>query len=198
MIPAAILAGGRATRLGGIEKCLARLGDGVILDAVVKALAPQAHPLLLNSNSAPELFSRFGLEVLPDVLAGQLGPLVGILTALRWAEGLGAAHVVTVPCDTPFLPSDLVARFRTAQTDERPVIAASDDGLYPVIGLWPVYLAAVLEADLTAGVRAVHRWAADQNATIVTFAAGEAHPFANINTPEDLARAELRLAQCNP
>jgi len=190
--PAAILTGGRATRLGGIEKCLAPLGDGVVLDAIIRILTLQAHPILINSNGAPDMFSCFGTEVRRDVLAGYLGPMAGLPTAMHWARRLGATHVITVPGDTPFLPLDLVIRLQAAKIGERPVIAASDDGLYPVIGLWPVCLATTLEADLSAGVRAVHRWAAGQVATVVTFAAGNAHPFANLNTPEDLARAQMR------
>ena len=197
MIPAAILAGGQSRRLGGGDKCLLPFGNGTILDAVLAAVAPQAEPILINTNNDPTLFARFGLEVRADALPGQLGPLAAILTALLWAGEKGANHVVTVPGDTPFLPHDLVRGLLAAATSERPAVAMSRGQLHPVIGLWPVSLAAALERDLQAGLRAAHNWVSDLDAVIVGFDASGGDPFENINTPDDLARAQRRWLAMN-
>ncbi len=192
MIPAAVLAGGQSRRFGGGDKCLLPFGDGTLLDAVLSTLVPQADPILINSNSDPALFTGFGLEVRVDVLPGQLGPLAGLLTALRWAAESGASHVVTVPGDTPFLPTDLVAGLQSVVSSERPAVAMSLGQLHPVIGLWPTSLAAGLERDLHAGLRAAHSWVSELDAVIVGFDARHGDPFENVNAPDDLARAQAR------
>jgi molybdopterin-guanine dinucleotide biosynthesis protein A len=190
MIPAAILAGGRSQRLGGGDKCLLPLAGATLLDAILAALAPQVAPVLINSNSDPSVFTRFGLPVRADALPGRLGPLAGILTAMLWAAEDNSSQVLTVPGDTPFLPKDLVARLKASASPDRPVIAASAGRLHPVVGLWPVVLAEPLRADIENGVRAAHEWVS--GAAVVEFTTDDGDPFENINTRADLERAQLR------
>ena len=111
-IPALILAGGRSSRMGGGDKGLMPLNGRPLLSHVLERIRPQASRLLINSNSDPSLFGDFGLPVQPDILPDRPGPLAGILTGLRWAAEHNASHLVTVPCDTPFLPHDLVQRLK--------------------------------------------------------------------------------------
>lgn len=107
---------------------------------------------------------------------------------MDWAAGQGAAQVVTLPADTPFFPDDLVSRLLF---QGRPlVLAASDEGRQPVIGLWPVALRGALKAALQAGMRRVGEFADAHGAVAVRFAND---PFFNINTPEDLRRAEALI-----
>ena len=124
--------------------------------------------------------------------------------ALVWAGECGAniRHVVTVACDTPFLPDDLVARFLAAleETGGECCVARSGEGVHRVIGLWPIgLLAGTLEAALVAGQRKASAWAEQQGAVEVFFhpaqLGGRAiDPFFNINRQEDLAKANALLA----
>ncbi|KPP84004.1 MAG: molybdopterin-guanine dinucleotide biosynthesis protein MobA [Rhodobacteraceae bacterium HLUCCA08] len=185
--PAVILAGGRGRRMGGTDKALMWLGGRPMLSHVIDRLAPQAGALAINANGDPARFATFGLPVLPDPVAGFAGPLAGILAALDWALAQGAQSVVTVAADTPVFPADLVDRLAAAGA---PAIAATADGPHPVFGLWPVAAAPGLRAALDAGTRKVGDWAEAIGATPVRFEDTDPPPFFNINTPEDLARAE--------
>ncbi|TMV51016.1 molybdenum cofactor guanylyltransferase, partial [Thioclava sp. BHET1] len=139
-IAGVILAGGQSRRMGGDPKGLRPLAGRPMIAHVIARIAPQLGPLAINAN-APG-YEGFGLPILPDSLPDFPGPLAGILTGLDWAAGLpGITHLMTVATDTPFLPRDLVARLAGAAEGSRPALAASDTGLHPVIGLWPVDLA---------------------------------------------------------
>ena len=195
-IPGVILAGGRATRMGGGDKALLRLGGGTLLDQVIARLRPQCAALAINANGDPQRFAGFGLPVLADSVADWPGPLAGILAGLDWAAGQGADCVVTVAVDTPFFPVDLVARLRHAAAGEgEPIaLAASEDSTgvmrrHPTFGLWPVVLREHLRRDLAAGQRKVSLFAEGHGAALAAFGSEAGDPFFNVNTPDDLARA---------
>lgn len=189
--PAMILAGGRATRMGGGDKPLIPLAGRAMLDHVLDRLRPQARVIALNANGDPTRFAAFGLAVRADSLPDQPGPLAGILAAMDWAGAMGAAHVVTVPGDSPFLPPDLVARL---QGVGGLALAAGGDGRpHPTFGLWPVALRDDLAATLAAGQRRVRDFTERHGACLVLWPDAP-DPFANINTPQELAQAEARLA----
>jgi len=190
-----ILAGGLATRMGGGDKALLPLGGRPMLARVIERLQPQVGGLVLNANGDPARFAPFGLPVIADPVAGHPGPLAGVLAGLGHAEEIGAARIVTVAADTPFLPRDLVARLAAAAgSDESIVLAATASGLHPTFGLWPVSLRAALARDLAGGARRVGGWAESMGARRVVFAETPHDPFFNVNTPDDLARAEEILA----
>lgn len=197
MIPGMILAGGLSRRMGGGDKGLLRLGDQPILGHVIGRIRPQVSALALNANGDPARFAGFGLEVVPDSVPGYAGPLAGILTALSWAAARApsATHVLTVPSDTPFLPRDLAERLRAgivAPGDA--VIAARRGRRHPVIGLWPVACRQRLHAAVAAeGLRKVEAWTDRVSARVVGFDEATRDPFFNVNTPDDLGRAN-RLA----
>ncbi|WP_294606213.1 molybdenum cofactor guanylyltransferase MobA [Roseovarius sp.] len=202
-----ILAGGQATRMGGGDKGLLPLGSATILDHVVARLDPQVAQLALNANGDPERFAGFDLPVLADSIEGFAGPLVGVLAGLDWAAGQGAETIVTVAADTPFFPSDLVARLLlAAEGMTQPLVLAATprgaqetksmtgSGLirHPTFGLWPVALRHDLRAALTEGLRKVVIWTDKHNGREALFEdAGD--PFFNVNTPEDLEQARDRL-----
>ncbi|HEY9040185.1 MAG TPA: molybdenum cofactor guanylyltransferase MobA [Roseovarius sp.] len=188
---AIILAGGRATRMGGGDKGLLPLGDSTLLDHVLARIEPQVAAAAINANGDPARFARFGLPVLADPLDGFVGPLAGVLAGLDWAAEEGAETVVSVAADTPFFPCDLAARLvLAAEGMEAPLaLAATPDGRHPTFGLWPVALREDLRAALEGGLRKVVQWTDAHSAATAMFD-GAGDPFFNVNTPEDLARAQ--------
>lgn len=197
-VPAAvILAGGRASRMGGGDKGLLVLGGRTILDRVIDRLGPQAGRLALNANGDAARFAEYGLPVLPDSVAGRPGPLAGVLAGLDWAASLGLDRIVTAAADTPFFPPDLVTRLvRAAERARTPIALAAtqEEGRlvrHPTFGLWPTRLRADLRAALEGGLRKVVLWTDKHGAASALFADDA---FFNINTPEDLVMAEARLA----
>jgi len=193
-----LLAGGRARRMGGGDKCLRPLGSGTILTHVIARARPQTDGLLLNANGDPARFAAFGLPVAADVVEGFAGPLAGVLSGMAWAR----AHrpdlpwIATIATDTPFFPRDLVARLLAAalRAGADLACAASGGRAHPVFGLWPVRLAEDLRrAMLEEEIRKVDLWTARHRLVEVSFAAEPIDPFFNTNRPEDLAEAERLL-----
>ncbi len=196
-----LLAGGRSSRMGGGDKCLRMFGDKPLLARIIERLAPQVSAMVISANGDPSRFAAFGLPVVADSIAGFAGPLAGIHACLAWVKDNrpGTRYAVTVATDTPFLPADLVQRFLAARTAAPSLLVArSGAGVHPVIGLWPVSLAAALEASLAQGARKAQTWTKDHGAIEVPFpdvTAGEKRidPFLNINAPDQLAEAEALL-----
>lgn len=193
--PVTILAGGLSSRMGGGDKCLCHLAGMSFLEHIIAILAEQTDAILINSNSAPQLFHDSGLEVRPDVIAGRLGPLAGILTAMHWAREIDAPFVITVPSDTPFLPGDLVPRLMEARSEPCAVVAASGGRLHPIIGLWPVALAGQLRLRIEQGMRRARLWLETIAFKTVPFDITDGDPFSNINTPSDWGQANARVYQ---
>jgi molybdopterin-guanine dinucleotide biosynthesis protein A len=191
-----VLAGGRATRMGGGDKALRPLGDSTLLDHVLARLAGQGRCIVLNANGDPARFARFGLPVVADPLPDHPGPLAGVLAGMEFAAGLrGCVDVVSVPSDSPFIPVDLVARLCAARDAAGADIAcASSLGQpNPVVALWPVRLAPALRSALQDGTRRIDAWTALFRVMHVPFAAVPVDPFFNANRPEDLREAEALL-----
>ncbi|MEM0948786.1 MAG: molybdenum cofactor guanylyltransferase MobA [Pseudomonadota bacterium] len=194
MTPAVVLAGGLARRMGGGDKALHDVGGATILSRVIDRLAPQAGQLALNANGDPARFAAFDLPVLADSIADYPGPLAGVLAGMDWAAALGADHIISVAADTPFFPTDLVARLTGEISDTTPIVlAATRDGerviRHPTFGLWPVAFRDDLRAALEGGLRKVVLWTDRHGAATAVFGTEPIDPFFNINTPEDLARA---------
>ena len=197
-LPGVILAGGRATRMGGGDKSLRQIAGRTILDRVIDRLGRQCAPLALNANGDPARFSPFGLPVLADSLSGHPGPLAGVLAGLDWAAEQGLGHIVTVAADTPFCPGDLVVRLLAAGGESGFALAATPDETgrilrHPTFGLWPVALREDLRAALSGGLRKIVLWTDRHGAATAVFGTDPVDPFFNINTPEDLAEAERLL-----
>jgi molybdopterin-guanine dinucleotide biosynthesis protein A len=193
-----LLAGGRARRLGGGDKCLRALGGRPLLARVIERAQGQVEALVLNANGDAQRFARFSLTVVPDVIGGFAGPLAGVLTGLEWAREhvAGAEWLASFATDAPFLPRDLVARLLAAIGEDGAEIAfaASAGRAHPVFAVWPVRLADTLRAAIAdEGVRKIDSWTARFRTARVEFASVPVDPFFNVNTPDDLAEAE-RLA----
>ena len=190
-----ILAGGQATRMGGGDKGLLPLGQGTLLSSVIDRLEPQVAGLALNANGDAARFSDLGLPVLADSIEGFAGPLAGVLAGLDWAAEQGAEAIVTAAADTPFFPCDLVPRLLLAADGmTHPLaLAATPDAKrgsarHPTFGLWPVALRDDLRAALQGGLRKVVLWTQAHDGREAMFP--EETAFFNVNTPEDLAKAE--------
>ena len=200
----AILAGGLARRLGGGDKSLRTVAGRTVLDRLIERLTPQSSRLVLNANTDtggdPGRFGSLDLPIVPDDLPGNPGPLAGVLAVLDWtaATDPGAASVVTVPGDTPFLPLDLVRRLHDGRRTARFACAASGGRTHPVIALWDVSLRTELRHALVVeGVRKVGAFTGRHLAVAVEWPAIPVDPFLNVNTPEDLSRANF-LAGAHP
>lgn len=196
-----ILAGGRATRMGGGDKGLRQVAGQRLLDHVIARLGPQVGGMAINANGDPARLAEFELPVLPDSLPDHPGPLAGVLAGMDWAAGQGAHAIVTAAADTPFFPTDLVARLQAEAGPSGLALAASRDtqGRYwrqPTFGLWPVVLRDDLRAALIGGLRKIVLWTDAHNAGQAVFESDHFDPFFNVNTPEDIAEAEAlaRLA----
>ncbi|NUH65740.1 molybdenum cofactor guanylyltransferase MobA [Sulfitobacter sp. S0837] len=190
-----ILAGGQATRMGGGDKGLLPLGQGTLLSSVIARLEPQVAALALNANGNAARFADLGLRVLPDSIEGFAGPLAGVLAGLDWAAAQGAETIVTAAADTPFFPCDLVPQLLLAADGmTHPLaLAATPDAQrgkarHPTFGLWPVALRDDLRAALQGGLRKVVLWTQAHDGREALFPDEAA--FFNVNTPEDLAKAE--------
>ncbi len=190
-----LLAGGRARRLGGGDKCLLTLAGRPMLSRIIERVGPQVATVVLNANGDPARFSAFGLPVIADVVDGQAGPLAGVLSGMLWAKANVPASIwlVSIATDVPFVPLDLVARLRAAaERDGAPIAcAASNRRTHPVMALWSLSLAdALRHALIEEGVRKVDAWTARYRVATVEFTADPVDPFFNVNSPEDLDEAQ--------
>jgi molybdopterin-guanine dinucleotide biosynthesis protein A len=183
-----VLCGGQARRMEGADKGLVTLRGRPMIAHVLQRFSPQVDELLVNANRNLGTYGSFGAEVIEDDIAGFPGPLAGVHCALaRASHGL----VATVPCDAPTLPTDLVARLVTAllQQGARAAVASSNGRAQPVFALYRRDALPALDQFLAGGGRKVEEWHALLAAVRVDFGDAE-DAFANINTPDDLARAE--------
>jgi molybdenum cofactor guanylyltransferase len=188
-----ILAGGRATRMGGRNKAEIELAGQTLLARTAARARPQVGRLLLNANRDPALFAQYGLPVLADTIGDHWGPLAGILAGLdhlrdTWPQ---ISWLASFPTDSPFFPEDLVARLAEALPGRDMAMATSNGGRpEPVFSLWPVSLAGELRGALSNGVRKVEEFARRKRLATVDF---PADCFFNVNTPEDLLQATRRI-----
>ncbi|MGE0386438.1 MAG: molybdenum cofactor guanylyltransferase MobA [Gammaproteobacteria bacterium] len=187
-----ILAGGRASRMGGIDKGLLCLGGRELVRHVAQAFAPQVAELLISANRNLDAYSALGLRVVTDVTGGYQGPLAGIASALHAST---AALLAVVPCDSPFVAADLVSRLRAALDAHAAQIAVAHDGgrMQPVFALLRCDLRPSLDGWLARGERKVECWYASHRCVAVDFS-DRPEMFLNINSPDDAAGAQAALA----
>lgn len=186
-----ILAGGRGTRMGGVDKGLREFrGAPMALHAIMR-LSPQVGTLMINANQNIGPYESFGLPVWPDEMGGFEGPLAGVQTGLIHCE---TDYMVTAPCDSPFLPEDLVARLgdALAEQDAEIAVAVTGEGEtrqpHPVFSLMKTSLLPHLTAYLQGGGRKIETWYRSLRFVEVVFP--DEAGFRNINTLEELRRFE--------
>ncbi len=185
-ITGVVLAGGRGRRMGGVDKGLQLLDGKPLVHWVVERLAPQVDELLINANQNGGRYAAFGHRVVADQIPGFAGPLAGLHAALA-----AASHplVATVPCDSPFLPDDLVFRLFSAltATGAEIAVARTFDQPHPVFCLCKREVLPHLNEYLANGERKFERWYSTLNVVEVPFN-DESEDFANLNTRDELAR----------
>ncbi|MDR2837809.1 MAG: molybdenum cofactor guanylyltransferase [Azonexus sp.] len=186
-----ILAGGQGRRMGGVDKGLQLLDGQPLVARVVERFKPQVDELLVNANQNSEIYAALGYPVIADRIAGFAGPLAGLHAALCVARH---PLVATVPCDSPFLPPDLVTRLALALADgaHDVAVARTVERAHHVFCLCRRSLAAPLAAFLGAGQRSFYRWLDEQRAVEVVFA--DERAFININNRAELAALASGLA----
>ncbi len=185
-----VLAGGQGRRMGGVDKGLVDLAGAPMVAHVLARLAPQVGDVLINANQNLDRYRALGYPVVPDAVGGFAGPLAGLHAGMTEAR---REFVVTVPCDSPFLPRDLVARLR-AKLDERGAqlaVAKTFDQPHPVFALVRRDLLPNLGAFLEGGGRKIDAWYAALSHVEVAFD-DEADAFRNINTADELAAAAAK------
>ena len=190
-ITAIILAGGRATRMGGVDKGLISLQNKPLIAHVIRRLQPQVDEILLNANREIAQYEAFGFKVLQDENQGFSGPLAGILLGLKHAK-----HdlVLSVPCDSPLLPLDLAERLTKNMLESQAdiAIASSEGNAHPVFCLMKKSVLLSLIDFLEAGERKVSAWQKSQAYCEVDFSDCN-NAFVNLNTLEELRELELKL-----
>ncbi len=189
-IPGVVLAGGQSRRMG-TGKAFVDLAGKPLINHVIDRVRPQCATLAINVNDDPHRFAVYNVPLLSDGSQRGRGPLAGILSAMEWAATLGAEKVLVAPVDTPFLPTDLVMRLQRANAAI--ALAQTECRVHGTIGVWHVELRTQLRKALDSGMRKVTSWAMDQGACTVRFE--NAHSFHNINSPTDLAYAEMLLRE---
>jgi molybdopterin-guanine dinucleotide biosynthesis protein A len=202
-ISGVILAGGLGRRMGGVDKGLQRLDDKPMVQWVLERFAPQVDEVWINANQNAERYAAFGYPLLPDQIQGFAGPLAGLHAALSQATH---PLVASVPCDSPFLPNDLVARLVAAL--ETQSVASTPSALsapqcspqmpqlavartfaqpHPVFCVCRRTVLPHLTAFLASGNRRFEHWYATLNTVEVAFD-DEAEAFSNINTRDELEK----------
>lgn len=179
-----VLAGGLSRRMGGIDKGLTPLRGKPMVAWVLERLAPQVEEVIINANQNLEIYRGFGPAVVSDAIGGFPGPLAGLQAGMR-----AASHplILSVPCDSPFLPADLAQRLARAKSEHGAELAVAKTGeqAYPVISLCGRELLPHLTDYLARGGRKVDAWYASLKVAEVAFD-DEAEAFSNINTPDEL------------
>lgn len=190
-IGAVILAGGLSRRMRGRDKGLIPLAGRPMIQWVLDAVTPQVQQLIVNANRNLDEYRQLGVDVFPDSESGHLGPLAGLLTGM---QNLSTEHILMCPCDSPFVPAELVARLRASLETAAADIAVVHDGerMQPVFCLARCSLAADLSAFLSSGERKIDRWFAKQK-TVESDFSDLSSAFQNINSEAELEAAELSL-----
>jgi len=190
-----ILAGGQARRMGGGDKCLLPLAGKSLLQRTIERAQPQVDHLLLNANGNSLRFARSKLPVVPDQVEEFKGPLAGIHAGLCWMRDADPDNewMMSFASDTPFFPTDLVERLKTAvQTHSvRIAVAESHQQMHPTFALWHASLIDIIEETLNhEKIPSLQEFVNSQKMISVDFASKDYDPFFNINAPQDLYRAE--------
>ncbi|MEJ2344560.1 MAG: molybdenum cofactor guanylyltransferase MobA [Gammaproteobacteria bacterium] len=187
-----VLAGGRARRMGGLDKGLVPLNGRPMIEYALHALRPQVADIVINANRNHSRYGAYGYRLIADQMGDYSGPLAGMASAMSIVT---TPYVVTVPCDSPLIAPDLVERLQQALRAREADLAVAHDGqrMQPVFALLPVRLLDNLREFLAAGERKIDRWYAQHTVALADFSdAGEM--FINVNTPEERDAVAAQVA----
>jgi molybdopterin-guanine dinucleotide biosynthesis protein A len=183
-----ILAGGKGSRMGGVDKGLQAFRGKRLVDHVYERFAPQVGGVIINANQNHEEYKTFGVRVVSDAIGGYAGPLAGLHAGLSVSK---RPFLASVPCDSPFLPADLIERLyqRIDESGAELAVAKTGDQPHPVFSLMRRGVLDHLAEFLKGGGRKIDAWYATLNVVEVAFD-DEADAFSNFNTLEELAANE--------
>ena len=190
----AILAGGQSKRMGK-DKLFIEFNNKKLIEHTIDKVKKYLKKVIIVTNQDNEFFSKNNLITVKDCVEGQLGPLIGILTAMKWAkENLGkCSWIATFPCDTPFFPESIIESFIEESKKKKSLIlcASSHGRKHNIFGLWSLDLYDKLKDDLiNKKVRKVQDWTEKNKIKNLEFTFKDYDPFFNINTEEDLEFAK--------
>jgi len=197
----AILAGGQSKRMGE-DKLFLELNNKKLIEHTLDKVKKYLKKIIIITNQENKFFFENNLTTVKDCVEGQLGPLVGILTAMKWAkENLSkCSWIATFPCDTPFFPESIIKRFiEESEKKESLILCASSHGRkHNIFGLWSLDLYDKLKDDLiNKKVRKVQDWTEKNKIKNLEFKFKDYDPFFNINTKEDLEFAKKLSKKIN-
>ena len=196
-ILAVILAGGKSKRFGE-DKNLAKLGSISLIEHTIYKIREKFKKILIIANNDLKVEKFKDIEIIPDHIKGNLGPLVGVLTAMKWAKNSKENYkwIATFPSDTPFFDSSIIEKYekKIIKNDSPLYFVRSDDKRHNIFGLWSLDLLDILEKDIVKNnFRKVEDWANKIGVKTINIKFKKFDPFLNINTKEDLIEAEKIL-----
>ena len=187
-ITAVILAGGRSQRMGGRDKGLLPLRGKPMIEYIIDSLRSQVGHILINTNRNLDLYQLYGYPVVPDIIGEFFGPLAGMASGIQKAQ---TEYVLTVPCDSPLLPNDLVSVLYKSLLIDQAELSVAYDGerMQPVFALLRRDLLPDLLNYLEAGGRKIDTWYAQHHTALADFSKSS-NAFKNINNPNDWLEIE--------
>ena len=191
-----ILAGGKSSRFGE-DKSNIRLGNKTLLDHTIDKIEKEFGEILIISNNKNYNFKNKKIYTVKDCIEGQLGPLAGILTAMKWAKENKKNYkwIASFPCDTPFFDTKLISKLKlkTKETSKKLIFLNSDKKRHNIFGLWSMDLIETLEKDIENSFRKVEIWADKVGYESININTEKFDRFLNINTKEDLEKAKENI-----
>ena len=198
-ILAVVLAGGKSKRFGE-DKNQAKLGNITLLEHVLAKVTKKFKKTLIISNQNLSIKKLNSITVVPDCIQGNLGPLVGVLTAMKWIKKNNEEYkwIATFPCDTPFFDTSIIEQYKSKinQSESLLYFVKSNEKRHNIFGLWSTKLIDTLEKDLVDNnYRKVERWADKIGVKIINIKNDKFDSFFNINTKTDLEEANKLLKE---
>ena len=191
-----ILAGGKSSRFGE-DKSTAKLGNKTLLDHTVSKIENEFNEILVISNNKDFNFKNNKIYIVEDCIEGQLGPLVGILTAMKWVTKNKKKYkwIASFPCDTPFFDIKLISelKIKVKETSKKLIFLNSNKKRHNIFGLWSMDLIEILEKDIKNSFRKVELWADKVGYENININEEKFDRFLNINTKKDLEKAKENL-----
>ena len=191
-----ILAGGKSKRFGE-DKTLAKLGNKTLLDHTISKIEKKFKEILIIENKEKIIQDKKNIFSTKDVIEGQLGPLIGVLSAMKWIKNNKKNYnwIATFPCDTPFFNENLVDEIKNCpkNSTKKLFFLKSGSRRHNIFGLWSLELKDILLKDIKNGDRKVEEWANKVGAEIVEIKDEKDYNFLNINTKEDLQEAKNKI-----
>ena len=191
-----ILAGGKSSRFGE-DKSTAKLGNKTLLDHTVSKIENEFNEILVISNNKDFNFKNNKIHLEEDCIEGQLGPLVGILTAMKWITKNKKNYkwIASFPCDTPFFDIKLISelKIKVKETSKKLIFLNSNKKRHNIFGLWSLDLIEILEKDIKNSFRKVELWADKVGYEKININEEKFNRFLNINTKKKIKKAKENL-----